>query len=116
LKIRVFIKSLMWFVPFYSLNLSTPSNSEVSVPERSGSEEVWVSMYFPPPVVPSKRPVPPVTVNLPQGQWSALSANTRVSPFAAVIVRVPGLPPQPVMGSIIEKSSVPWYTTVDLPR
>src|SRR5712672_314161 len=98
-----------------SFNLSTPSNSEVSVPEKSGFEEVCVSRYIPLPVAPSKRPVPPVTVYSPQGQWSPPSANTNVSPFAAVIVKVPGLKPQPVFGSMVVKSSVPWYTQVDLP-
>src|SRR5437762_1209799 len=95
-----------------SFNLSTPTNSEVSVPEKSGFDEVCVSRYSPPPVAPSNRPVPPVTVYWPQGQCSPPSANTNVSPFAPVIVKVPGLKPQPVFASMVVKASVPGSTQV----
>ena len=42
------------------------------------------------------------------GQAGAEVLLGMLGPLAAVIVKVPGFGPQPVFGSIVEKSNVPW--------
>src|SRR6266516_40292 len=87
-----------------------------------------MSSYVPSPFKPSKRPRQPYNVKGPEvkpkgapgadAQWSPPSMSTSLLLFPSVdkSVKVPGFGPQPVFGSIVEKSNVPWYTAVNLPR